>query len=73
LGPGDLLIIYSDGVTELPNAKGEEYKEERLPRVVQKNQSRPVYELMTLVQENLLGIRQFNSLRRHTAIIAGCH
>jgi phosphoserine phosphatase RsbU/P len=30
LGPGDLLVCYSDGVTEETNAAGEEFGEERL-------------------------------------------
>jgi serine phosphatase RsbU (regulator of sigma subunit)/predicted enzyme related to lactoylglutathione lyase len=30
LGPGDLLALYTDGLTESPNATGEEFGEERL-------------------------------------------
>jgi len=30
LGPGDTLALYTDGVTESPNADGEEYGEDRL-------------------------------------------
>lgn len=30
LGPGDMLALYSDGVTESPNSAGEEFGEERL-------------------------------------------
>jgi sigma-B regulation protein RsbU (phosphoserine phosphatase) len=30
LNEGDLLIIYSDGITEAQNATGEEYSEQRL-------------------------------------------
>jgi len=32
--PGDTLVIYSDGVTEAPNARDQEYGEERLQRKV---------------------------------------
>ena len=34
LGPGDLLVLYSDGVTEAQNAAEEEYGSERLLEVV---------------------------------------
>ncbi|HEX8556802.1 MAG TPA: SpoIIE family protein phosphatase [Pyrinomonadaceae bacterium] len=33
LSAGDLLVIYSDGITEAQNAGGEEYGEERLARL----------------------------------------
>lgn len=33
--PGDVLVLYSDGVVEATNARGEEYGEERLLRVLQ--------------------------------------
>jgi serine phosphatase RsbU (regulator of sigma subunit)/pSer/pThr/pTyr-binding forkhead associated (FHA) protein len=37
LEPGDVLVIYSDGVTESLNEKGEEFGEARLIELVQKN------------------------------------
>jgi sigma-B regulation protein RsbU (phosphoserine phosphatase) len=36
IGPGDLLAIFSDGVTEATAANGEEFGETRLLRVLQK-------------------------------------
>ena len=30
LGPGDMLVLYTDGVTESPNSAGEEFGDERL-------------------------------------------
>jgi sigma-B regulation protein RsbU (phosphoserine phosphatase) len=35
LEPGDVLVVYTDGVTEAANADGEEFGEERLLEVVQ--------------------------------------
>lgn len=37
LGPGESLVIYSDGVSEANNLKGEEFGMERLTEVVRKN------------------------------------
>lgn len=34
LGPGDLLLLYTDGLTEALNAQGEEFSEARLIRAV---------------------------------------
>jgi phosphoserine phosphatase RsbU/P len=34
LGPGDWLVIFTDGVVEAVNTKGEEYEEPRLTRLV---------------------------------------
>jgi phosphoserine phosphatase RsbU/P len=40
LHPGDVLVAYSDGVTETQNPKGEEYGTERLQQVVAQNVQR---------------------------------
>src|SRR6267378_3495012 len=37
LHPGDLLVICTDGVTEAPNPRGEEYGEGRLAELIQGN------------------------------------
>lgn len=37
LNPGDLLVIYTDGITEAPNAAGEEFGETRLRELVRAN------------------------------------
>jgi sigma-B regulation protein RsbU (phosphoserine phosphatase) len=37
LNPGDFLIAYTDGITESLNEKGEEFGEDRLIQVIQKN------------------------------------
>jgi sigma-B regulation protein RsbU (phosphoserine phosphatase) len=39
LNPGDLLLVYSDGITEAMNANDEEFGEERLMAVVRENWS----------------------------------
>lgn len=45
LAPGDLIVIFTDGITEAPNAAEEEYGEERLERLVRENADRPTSDL----------------------------
>ena len=51
--PGDLLVVFSDGVVEATNAAGEEFEEERLREVIQKNSSRPPVEIRDLVLDQV--------------------
>jgi len=39
LDPGDVLVVYSDGVTEAENPQGEMFEEERLLQVIKANAS----------------------------------
>lgn len=41
LAPGDVLVAFSDGVTESQNPAGDEYGEERLIELLTKERSRP--------------------------------
>jgi serine phosphatase RsbU (regulator of sigma subunit) len=42
LEPGDILVIFTDGVTEAAGAREEEYGEERLERVLRQGAERPL-------------------------------
>ena len=44
--PGDLLVLYSDGIVEAANASEEEFGEERLRGIVQENCTRPSAEIL---------------------------
>ena len=44
--PGDLLVLYSDGVTEAMDASGEEFGEERLKAFLRENRALPPEELV---------------------------
>jgi len=46
LKPGDVLVLYTDGVTEAINDRDEEFGEERLLGVITENRSRPAQEIM---------------------------
>jgi serine phosphatase RsbU (regulator of sigma subunit) len=51
--PGDVLVIYSDGINESVNELGEEFGEERLIEVVQKNLNRSASGLRDRIDEAL--------------------
>jgi sigma-B regulation protein RsbU (phosphoserine phosphatase) len=50
LRPNDVLVIYTDGVTEANDANGAEFGESRLCEVVRANCSLPPAELLTAIQ-----------------------
>jgi sigma-B regulation protein RsbU (phosphoserine phosphatase) len=49
LSPGDLLVLYSDGVTEAGATEGREFDEERLESILFANRSRPLNEIQRTV------------------------
>jgi sigma-B regulation protein RsbU (phosphoserine phosphatase) len=51
LSPGDLLVCYTDGITEPENAYGEMFGEERLVDLVRKYINRDDQEIVALVLE----------------------
>jgi sigma-B regulation protein RsbU (phosphoserine phosphatase) len=60
LRPGDVLVLYTDGVTEAINDEEEEFGEERLLRVITENRSLPAQ----MILENILAaINEFAGSR----------
>jgi serine phosphatase RsbU (regulator of sigma subunit)/anti-sigma regulatory factor (Ser/Thr protein kinase) len=49
LEAGDVLVLYTDGITEMINEDEEEFGEERLEKVVEQNATRPSQELAGLI------------------------
>jgi len=49
LAPGDLLVLYSDGVTEANNPGYDEFGEERFIRVLSENRARSAREILDAV------------------------
>jgi serine phosphatase RsbU (regulator of sigma subunit) len=41
IGPGDVLVLYTDGITEAQNAQGASFGEDRLLKAVSANLGRP--------------------------------
>jgi hypothetical protein len=54
--PGDLLVLYSDGIVEAANASEEEFGDERLCGILQENCTRPSAEIL---DEILKQVRAF--------------
>ncbi|MGB7788211.1 SpoIIE family protein phosphatase [Methanoregula sp.] len=54
--PGDLIVMYTDGVTEAFNEQDASFGEERLVASITRNRSRPAEEIMALLLDD---IRQF--------------
>jgi sigma-B regulation protein RsbU (phosphoserine phosphatase) len=50
LGPGDLLFLYTDGITEAANPKGDEFGLDRLQAVVQKYAQEPLVALAVAIE-----------------------
>ena len=54
----DLLVAYTDGITEPENAYGEEFGAERLADTVRRNQNREPHEIAVKVMET---VRQWSN------------
>ncbi len=51
--PSDLFILYTDGITEARNTKGEEYGPERLQHLVSEHQQQGVEIIRQKIEQNL--------------------
>jgi sigma-B regulation protein RsbU (phosphoserine phosphatase) len=49
---GDLLALYTDGITEAQNDKGQDYSVQRLNKLIIKNAKKPVQEILELCRED---------------------
>ncbi len=56
IGPGDGLVMYTDGVTESMNAEQEMFGEARLEAIIRKSVRLPAHEILTEILE---GVQQF--------------
>ena len=50
---GDILVLYTDGITEAANEAGEMYGEQRLINIVKANRTRSSKELCQLILEEV--------------------
>jgi serine phosphatase RsbU (regulator of sigma subunit)/predicted enzyme related to lactoylglutathione lyase len=73
LFPGDLLALYTDGITESFDAQGDEFGEQRLIEALRRNRERSAEAVVSLVLEE---VRRFGGREQHddiTLIIAKCN
>jgi len=52
--PGDMLVLYTDGVTEANNPQGEEFGRERLAEAVKRYRELGARELITAVHKEVI-------------------
>jgi phosphoserine phosphatase RsbU/P len=70
LSPGDVLALYTDGITEACNERGEEFGERCLIEALQQHRDLPCQGLLTALVD---GVRRFSFQEQHddiTAIVA---
>ncbi len=65
LFPGDTLALYTDGITESFNDKGEEFGEQRLIEALEKHRALPVTDLLPAIVGE---VRQFSPYEQHDDI-----
>ena len=51
--PGQTLVLYTDGVTEAQDTKGEEYGRDRLEKAVRANRHLSARDLITMIQQDV--------------------
>lgn len=66
LHEGDILLLYTDGVTEAVNRKGELFGAHRLAKLVEENQKRSAQEIIKIIEQAVIayaeGLPQFDDL-----------
>ncbi len=53
MAPGDLLCLYSDGITECESTLGEEYGQERLEEFLRSARDRPLPEIVRAIEDDV--------------------
>ena len=72
LSPGDILVIYTDGISEAFNDAEEDYGEHRLAEVLQRNRDRRPQEILAAIVDD---VRRFSPQEQRddiTLIVAKC-
>jgi serine phosphatase RsbU (regulator of sigma subunit)/predicted enzyme related to lactoylglutathione lyase len=72
LSPGDVLVLYTDGITEAFNAQEEEFGEHRLIEALRRNRHRSSHEILTAIVDDVLGFSPHEQRDDITLIVAKC-
>ena len=70
LAPGDVLLLYTDGITEAMNPQQEEFGQERLAELVQQGANWSAQELVQEIRDRLHDYSQDQPLADDTTIVA---
>ena len=70
LAPGDLLLLYTDGVTEAMNPQDEEFGQDRLAELLRQNSYQPAQELIGRLRDQLSEFTANQPLADDTTIVA---
>jgi serine phosphatase RsbU (regulator of sigma subunit) len=69
LAPGDLLVIYTDGVTEANDACGNEFGEARLVEIVRANLALTPVQLISQIQSSVMSFSANNQFDDLTLVL----
>jgi sigma-B regulation protein RsbU (phosphoserine phosphatase) len=69
LAPGDILLLYTDGVTEALNDDGEEFSRERLSMLVQREWSLSARDMVGAIRQELQEFTNRQPLADDTTVV----
>lgn len=69
LRPGDLLVLFTDGVTEMTNTAHEEFGDSRLAQVITRNAAASAEELKSILLAELATFRSGTGLRDDLTLV----
>jgi sigma-B regulation protein RsbU (phosphoserine phosphatase) len=70
LSEGDMLLLYTDGLTEASNPHGEMFGEDRLNELILQNVGRPVSEMIQVVRQRMTAFIGDQKLQDDITIVA---
>jgi sigma-B regulation protein RsbU (phosphoserine phosphatase) len=71
--PGDALVIYTDGVTEAANSKGDEFGENRLEKLASENRHLPANALKDLLVQETIGFSKPGEMHDDSTVVVLRH